>query len=305
MFFKKKLVFFLAFSLFLASNFFSEENNDTRPIVDMVSVTQVSTDKFKITWKNPKGSSIQNILIYRDTKPIISEKNIKSSKPVAVLPKSSVSYIDTVNSYKEYYYAVIIKTENSKIYDIILPSINATAKGISLKKPEEEPIFTDMEPKTYENGVLREVPLPYIDFIPDFSEKRGFFSDKAKAEAELLAGEYKNTKKEKLAPYYFDEDIVSPSGGDEYYLFEILKTYFVKKDYKSSVEAFNDFLRVNRSDETTNRTVFYLGQAHYFLGNYRTALTMFLYTEEFFPVLSKKWINSTLDFYKIPESFAE
>ena len=43
----------------------------------MVSVTQVSTDKFKITWKNPKGSSIQNILIYRDTKPIISEKNIK------------------------------------------------------------------------------------------------------------------------------------------------------------------------------------------------------------------------------------
>ena len=105
--------------------------------------------------------------------------------------------------------------------------------------------------------------------------------------------------------FTLSEDIVSPSGGDEYYLFEILKTYFVKKDYKSAVEAFNDFLRVNRSDETTNRTVFYLGQAHYFLGNYRTALTMFLYTEEFFPVLSKKWINSTLDFYKIPESFAE
>lgn len=271
----------------------------------MISASPVSTNKIKVTWKIPKDFNAEALLVYKSTMPFTTQV-IEQSTPVAQLSAKVSSYVDTVVNYKEYYYAVIARQSDGSIYNIILPSVNTTVKGAKVVKIETAPVqseeqIKDSTAKTYPKGNLRELPLPYLDLVSNIERKPNPLSNKViEAGKELSAG-YTSRPKEKLPPHYFDEDIVSPDGGDDYYLFEILKNYFVKKNYRESVKALQKFLSVNRNEETTNRAVFYLAEAQYFCGNYRSALTMFLYVEDAYPVLSKKWINSTLDFYQLPQ----
>jgi len=277
--------------------------NISRPVVDMISATPVSANKIKITWKIPQNFNAHSIQVYKSTIPLTS-KIIEQTPPVAQLSPKKSSYIDTVVNYKDYFYAVIARLDDGSLYNIVLPSVNATVKGVKVKRPQKksEPSEEEIQqntPKYYPKGNLRELPLPYLDIISDLEKKPNKLKKEVIEAGKNLSKDYEKTPPEKLSPYYFDEDIVSPSGGDDFYLFEILRNYFVKKDYKNSVVELQKFLSINRSNETTNRAVFYLGQSQYFLGNYRHALTMFLYVEENYPILSKKWINSSLDFYKI------
>ncbi len=312
--FKKTFFASIFFTFCLSLNF---SQSKSRPVVDMISATAVSTNKIKITWKIPKtfyaASSdksaasatfaVDSILVYKSTVPI-SAQTLEKAVLVAKLPPKSCQYIDTVTSFKEYYYAVLAKLKDGSVYKIILPSINTTVKGVKVEKPvkieekSEEQVEAET-PKIYNEGTIREFPLPYIDLVENFEKKPSKLKPEVIEAGKKLA-EGEQLKKEKLLPYYFDEDLVSPSGGDEYYLFEILKNYFVKKNYKESATALQKFLSVNRSAQTTNRAAFYLAESQYFLGNYRSALTMFLFVENDYPLLCKKWINSTLDFYTIP-----
>lgn len=278
----------------------------SRPVVDMISATPVSTNKIKVTWKLPKDFNAQTILVYKDTSPLTAAA-IKNTAPVAQLSAKTSSYIDTVTTYKEYYYAALARLPDGTIYSIVLPSINATVKGAAVEKPQKEEMLSEeqlehAEPKVYAEGTLRELPLPYLDIVEDLNKKPSKLKPEVMEAGKELAAGYSQPPKEKLEPHYFDEDLVSPSGGDDFYLFEILRDYFVKRNYRESVPALQKFLSVNRSEETTSRAAFYLAESHYYLGNYRHALTMFLFVEDAYPVLSKKWINSTLDFYTIPEN---
>ncbi len=320
--FKKLLFTSLFFTICLSLNFSQAKS---RPVVDMISATAVSTNKIKITWKIPKtfystsatsaasstakssavteNSTVDSILVYKSTLPI-SAQTLEKAVLIARLPPKSCQYIDTVTSFREYYYAVLAKLNDGSVYKIILPSINTTVKGVKVEKPAqiEEKSQEQIEaetPKIYNEGIIREFPLPYIDLVENFEKKPNNLKPEVIEAGKKLA-EGEKLKKEKLLPYYFDEDLVSPSGGDDYYLFEILKNYFVKKNYKESTSALQKFLSVNRSEQTTNRAAFYLAESQYFLGNYRSALTMFLFVENDYPLLCKKWINSTLDFYQIP-----
>lgn len=319
--FKKTFFASIFFTICLSLNFSQAKS---RPVVDMISATAVSTNKIKITWKLPKsfyaassskstggseaGSkalTINSILVYKSTVPI-SAQTLDKAVLAAKLPPKTCQYIDTVTSFKEYYYAVLTRLSDGSVYKIILPSINTTVKGVKVEKPVkiEEKSQEQLEaetPKIYNEGIIREFPLPYIDLVENFEKKPNKLKPEViEAGKNLAKGE--KLQKEKLLPHYFDEDLVSPSGGDEYYLFEILKNYFVKKNYKESALALQKFLSVNRSEQTTNRAAFYLAESQYFLGNYRSALTMFLFVENDYPFLCKKWINSTLDFYTIPGS---
>lgn len=306
--FRLALVFFVialtsVFSVF--SDDFSK--NQSRPIVEMISAVPVSTNKIKITWKLPKSNlEIDSFLVYKSKRPF-SLSVSESDTNIAKLSAKSSSYIDTAKDFGEYYYTVLAKLKDGSIYNIVLPSINATVKGVAVTKPVKpvEPSQEELEAKKekiYPKGTNREVPLPYLDLVKDLEKKPNKLSAKVMKAGKELAGSTQKTKKEKLSPYFFEVDLYSPYGGDDFYLFEILKNHFVKKDYKTSVTELQKFLSVNRSEETTNRAAFYLAQSQYFLGNYRHALSMFLFTEDSYPVLSKKWINSTLDFYSVPKN---
>jgi len=285
----KKIISFLAvftcvFSLFAE-----------KPLVQDIQAIAGTGTKINVIWNNPSkpDQQITKILVYRDIKPISNYKAVENLKPIAELEPFMSSYTDTVKDYLDYYYAIITVTD--KPYDIILPSINATNIGVHLiyKSPEKVKPKVEEKEQLYPEGNLREKPLPYIDYIDGLEPVDILSQDTLEAAKKLST---KNSlQKEILSPYYFEEDLISPDGGDDYLLFDILKNFFVKRDYKQSIVMLERLVGTNIKPATRNRANFYLGEANYFLGNYSEAVRIFIRIEKDYPVICKKWIDSSLD----------
>lgn len=286
----------------IATECFSQSS---RPIVTNISAKYESKNVIKVSWTLPDDFSAESILIFRSELPFSSESQIKKTSPVAKVSSTATFYKDAVPTYKEYYYAVIAQDSKETLYSVIIPSVNSTVFGAKVARKEVPLDLSEeqkemLKEKTYENGQLREVPLPYIGIIDDFDRKPTELSKAVKDAGKDLAEGITPPKKTPLTPYFFEEDLVSPAGGDDYFLFEILLNYFVKSDYEKAVSELQNFLSINRSEETTNRAAFYLGEAQYYLRNYRHALSMFLFVADEYPVLSRRWIESTLNFFVLP-----
>ncbi len=290
-------ILLLIFSLFTS---ILTAQDSSRPIVKQISAQPVSSNKIKVSWKIPSGFSAAALYIYKDTQPFATQSQIQQSAAVAKLTPRSTYYLDTVNNYKEYYYAVIARLENGTNYDVVLPSINATISGVKVKRVTKAEPVEEIEEKRYADGELRELPLPYLDIMGETGRKPNQLSPMVIATGRELAKTHVNRKILPLTPHIFDEDMISPAGGDEYYLFEVLKTSFIRRDYGKATEDLRRFLSINRSQDVTMRAAFYLGESLYFRKKYRDALTMFLFVEEAYPALSKKWMQSTLDLYPLP-----
>jgi len=159
-----------------------------------------------------------------------------------------------------------------------------------------------VQEKLYPEGAVRETPLPYIDLIESVNEnKRTAMGRSARAQARLLAGSAETMHK-MLSPYVFEEDLISPDGGDDYLLFDVLKTTFIKRKYKDAETELLRLLATNRNEAVTSRARFYLGESYYFSGNYADAVNAFLYVIGDYPALAKKWIDSSLDFMQLPKN---
>lgn len=244
---------------------------------------------------------------------------------MAKLPRGTVSYSDKVTTSQEYYYAVIslVSQNNSEAqeenlyYDeeldsvkdeeatkrvsLVLPGVNATVFGAKaeIKKRAAKVIPEKKEEpkKTYENK-MREQPLPFVDILGDSDSRQSTISDKAKTQVKDLLKAKRNSRELSVLDYHvFEEDLVEPSGGDDYLLFDILKTTFIKKKYGECREKLVKFLGQNRSKNVTNRAIFYLGECYYYTGDFSKALGQFLLLEDVYPALSRKWSESTLDLY--------
>jgi TolA-binding protein len=100
--------------------------------------------------------------------------------------------------------------------------------------------------------------------------------------------------------YVFSEDTVSPAGGDDYLLFDVLKGAFINKRWSQAAKDLEQFLMQNRSASVTNRANFYLGECYYFMAQYPKALNQFLLLRDSYPALTRKWSKSALDLYTLP-----
>ncbi len=277
-----------------------------RPIVKNIAVSHIANAQVKVTWKLPQGFSASAILIFKDTQPFVTKNQITTMSPIAQVKPDSTYYVDRLMNYQEYYYAVIARREDGSLYDVVLPSINATASGIRARREtvaqeEDEEVLPE---KLYADGQLRELPLPYLEMMEEQHRPNPLRKEVLDAGNEL-AGKHRTRQVAILPPYIFEEDMIAPAGGDDYFLFEILKDYFIRKDYKQSVESLQKFLSVNRAPAVTNRAVFYLAESFYFRKHYRQALGLFLFVEDEIPAMSKKWIESTLDLYQLPDENAK
>ncbi len=297
----KKFLLFFILTASLPVFIFSAENQQ-RPIVRDIKAEVVASNKVKVSWKISKNFNASSLVVYKSTEPIASKNQLYKIRPLGEVPPKAIAFTDTLTTYNDYYYAVIAKNSDGTLYDIVLPSINATANGVKAPRGEKKVEIVPEDPeKLYPAGTMREVPLPYLDMIDDLYKKPNKLDELVLLRGKELAKGHKAPAKIPLDPYYFEEDMIRAPAGDEYYLFEILKTTFVKKDYKNAATQLKTFLSVNRSEKVTDRAVFYLGQCQYYMHNYKQAVNLFLYTQDSYPSLSKKWIESCLDLYKIPE----
>ncbi len=267
-----------------------------RPLVRDIQARAGKGTKVKISWKLPENPEpeISFLIIYRTNEQISSYKQLAHVEPLVTLSPDTENYTDTLSDLKDYYYTIISMTDQP--YDLVLLSFNSTVTGVHLTAKQTGDID---EPKqeyetVYPDGTLRKTPLPYLDMVEGINSVP-LISDSVAEAAEALTITKIANSKEKLTPYLFEEDLVSPDGGDAYLLFEILKSSFVTKKYKETIDKLNQLIGTNISNETRNRACFYLGEAHYFCQNYEEAVRNFIKVQLVYPTLSKKWIEASLD----------
>ena len=121
----------------------------------------------------------------------------------------------------------------------------------------------------------------------------------AKSTTQFYSGSQNNNTE--ITPYFFEEDLISPDGGDDFILFEILKTTFVQEKYEESITEFQKLTSLNINKNVLNRTYFYMAEAQFFIGKYDEAVKNFINASQAYPQLTKKWINYSLDKLKLPE----
>lgn len=311
--------------LFLLFSATSLHAQSTKSVITGIKAEATSSNTITVTWNSPENAkAVSNLLVYRGTKPFTSFVQTEKLEPIAVLMATELSYTDTLRTSQDYYYAVITalsskdSAENKLYYDeeldskskesysaetpllkSVIPGVNSTVRGVHIqsgKKAAKTAIqANDTKMKVYENGALREKPLPRMDVLDEKSGTTPTISKENKKRAESLIRSVPTNRPDPLPVYIFEEDLVSPTGGDEYLLFEILKNYFVKKKYSESITQLRKFLAQNRSKAVADRAAFYLGESYYYTGNFSAALTRFLSLEETYPELSRLWIDSTLD----------
>ena len=269
-----------------------------KPIVRDIQAEAGKGNKINIYWTLPENpeKEISSFLIYRDTRQIASFSQIKNLEPIAQISSNFSGYTDSVKDFIDYFYCVLAITKDSTSpYDLILLSFNSTVKGahIAVNSQQKEPQKKETE-KLYYEGTLRETPLPYIDIVENSIQPNPTISEEAAFAAQTLTN--KSKKKEPiLKPYIFEEDLISPDGGDDYLLFEILKQYFVQKNYEEAIVQLNKLAGTNIKENTRNRIYFYIGECEYLTGEYENAVKSFVKVQDAYPILSRKWINSSLD----------
>ena len=195
-----------------------------KPIVRDIQAEAGKGNKINIFWTLPENpeKEISSFFIYRDTRQIASYAQIKNISPIAQIDSNFSGYTDLVKDYNDYFYCVLAVTRDSSVpYDLILLSFNSTVKGvhISMNTQQKEPQKKEQE-KLYYEGTLRETPLPFIDIVENSLQPEPTVSEEAAFAAQTLTNKTKK-REPVLKPYIFEEDLISPDGGDDYLLFEI------------------------------------------------------------------------------------
>ncbi len=280
----------LILSIFFTFFLFAEQ-----PLVKDIKALGGKGQKITITWTLPTKveKPIKKLYLYRSLKQISNYDQIKNKKPLAELNASYTSYTDTVSDFKDYFYALIAVTD--KPYDLILLSFNSTVNGAHINPKEKKDAVSKIEAdKVYPEGTLRETPLPYVDILDsDYGEKENISQETLDSTKELYSN--KKNKTTVLKQYIFEEDMISPDAGDDYLLFEILKTSFVQRKYDLAISDLSKLVGTNISEKTRNRAYFYIGEAQYLSGDYKAAVKTFIKIQQIYPVQTKKWLDSALN----------
>ncbi|MBR1912640.1 MAG: hypothetical protein IJ828_09840 [Treponema sp.] len=248
-------------------------------------------------------------------------------QPVSKVNGTYITYRDAVPDDSNYYYAIIINTtehldgleiqegslyfdeqydtmpnDNSTACMIIIPGENATVTSTHVQYVQTN--LSQQNAKEKKTREKRIAPVPYTNSFYDngllqpenIMSKESNISDQSKEYAiTLLTNETYNPDKY-LEKYIFSEDFSNPQEEDGHLLFEILRTSFFKEKYTDASEQLTAFLSQNRSETIKQRALFYLGESFYFDGNYKNAIQTFLKIYEVYPNLTRRWIDSSLDF---------
>ncbi|WP_407429429.1 hypothetical protein, partial [Treponema sp.] len=213
--------------IFNTPAFLTSQSDTFRPLCTSISAKKTGINKIQITWKCPSDFNASSIAIFRDNKPITLKSTVSAGHPVAEVPGNFTSYTDSLKKYGEYYYALIARDKNGNLYNMLFPTVNTTEKSVKLEAPANLYGETTGSDEQYVPGFLRELPLPYLDLISDLDVKPTKMGNKASNAGYELAGEHSLKKTKLLSPYIFEDDLICAPDGDDFYLFESLKTYFI------------------------------------------------------------------------------
>ena len=280
-----------------------------RPVVTDIQTALGEDGAILVSWKlgEKARKEIKELLVYRNTGSRIDSLDAEN---VAVLSPEDRSYADfNIQKGADYYYAVLARDEKGAVYDLLIPAANTTISPIALPPAaadtdnpqillsEDAPQAPQKEITAPPRSGIREQPLPTL---------RLFSQTESDPLAEKNTDDFsagfetpRNFTQKQAADILPQEKIDAESTGDDYSLFAIVDAYVKTKNWKAAEKELIQFLQIHRTDETTARANFYLGQSYYFSGKYREALNCFQNARRLYPVQSKRWSTRVLDAYRI------
>lgn len=294
----KKISFVFIFFILFSTNAFSQN----KPVVQDIQAAAAKGTRINVYWTLPDNveSAITKLFLYRDTKVISSYSQLANAELIAQLPAETCGYTDNVSDYNDYYYAVIAYTD--KPYDVIFLSMNSTVYGVHLIAPKQKEITPKEknDEKLYPEGTMRETPLPFINYVEGQNNSELISEKTAKATNEFSVY-IPSSDSAAITPYFFEEDLVSPDGGDDFLLFEVLKNSFVQEKYEEAIVSLKKLDGTNISETVRNRVNFYIAEAYFFTGDFEEAAKYFVKVAHVYPLETKIWINNTLDRMALPQ----
>ena len=139
-----------------------------------------------------------------------------------------------------------------------------------------------------------------LDVAPDMSEVAAardvrLSSDALAAVAALLGtGTAESASSTRTAVDVLSVDQSVSSGREDYGLQAVLHEDLLPGDYAAAIPRLRDYLTLRRSKATEARAHFYLAQALYFAGDYRTAMVELLLASDLSSDHTDPWIDATL-----------
>ncbi len=115
--------------LVLSTSYVQAENYVFAPFVSRLKAVEENSS-IKLTWKD-SGDVDGTYLIYRHTEKI-GRNNFPDAFQVAEVGKGVQNYTDTAMAGTDFYYSVLLKNREGKIYDIFIPYRNVTSNPVSL-----------------------------------------------------------------------------------------------------------------------------------------------------------------------------
>lgn len=281
-----KKIFLTSFFIFTLFSLFGQSNN---PFAKNINLS-LEKDKLILNWENPEiyqsNSQIEKILIYNDSKEILSKNQLTKENLVATLDKNASQYIISDKKYFSPYFAVIYKFQDNSLFDILIITENTTIYNKDLdEKIAKLKNYSEVKQKEpeklvgLEEGKLRSTPLPTMSL------------DENKGNSQKSSKE----KKLEIDVYVFDEDKSEKAMGISYELNQIISKYFPESQFNEAISEFSALLQNKHDLETTSRIYFYLGECYYFSENHIEALNCFLQSEKSYPAISKKWQQYVLN----------
>ncbi|MCR5698479.1 MAG: hypothetical protein K6G52_02430 [Treponemataceae bacterium] len=296
----KKIIFIFTLILMIHSVIFAQSSvsssiSSLKTKIKSKTPTQATIE---LTWEIPSKNNIVAFNIYRSNEQITKE-SIKDLEPIIVLTGRYTRYNDVVTDLeKSYYYCVTTKNVKGEEFDIIIPMVNSTVIAVTpLVKEKRNDTIAKKEGhvETAENE--RElVPLPYLNELEDANmEKKNINPADLKT-----AQKFSYTKKADSAkPIQILPEDVKPETGDQYLLSTIVNNYLKKSEWDKALEQLNDFLKINRTEDTYCRAYFYLGQIYYYKGDSKNAIFAFMKSQKVCPIESHEWIDEVLNSLKM------
>ncbi|HOT62049.1 MAG TPA: hypothetical protein PLU93_04240 [Treponemataceae bacterium] len=228
----------------------------------------------------------KRLVLYRSTSPLVSLASLAQAIVIASFTDSGSPYVDYPVPGVPYYYAIIDEDELLSGSARFVPGENTN------RVPVEVPAYFASVSKRGPPPV-RPIPLPYLNpsRVASLAPRR--FGSRTESMIRKLASARAPKPTQTREPYVFLSDLTVETG-EEYALRQVLEGFFRPRDWDGAIAAIGEFLSIRRSERTTARAHFYLGEALFFKGEHGRAILEFLLARDQYYNQSREWIQYAL-----------
>ena len=183
---------------------------------------QASGQNIVVTWTLPSQDAFRNtdgLIVYRSRQAFSSGTQLSDDVKLATLAVTETSFTDTTCGIHSWYYAITARYNDGTMYDLIIPTVNATVYAAGIASPQETVEIPTMfmgTPSYTSSGTIREMPLPYLHLFQDDEP----LSETIEAESLEEAAKFglNSIIRQNVKPYVFTDDEDENSTGDTYTL---------------------------------------------------------------------------------------